>query len=150
MTNYRVLAKNRRATFDYEIQDRLLAGIVLSGPEVKSIRRGAVSLKSAFANFIGNELWLNNMHVSPYPPARDQPHDPERPRKLLLQRKQLDQLLSQKQAGLNIVVCSVGLSGQYIKAELGVGRSKKRHDKRQVVKQRQAQREAARLIRRKT
>lgn len=142
-----MLAKNRRANFDYEIQERLLAGIVLRGPEVKSIRRGAVSLKSAFANFMNGELWLNNMHVSPYPPAQSQNHDANRPRKLLLHQKQLDELFKQKQSGLNIVICSVGLAGGYIKAELGIGRGKKQYDKRQTIKKRQADREAAKSIR---
>lgn len=150
MPNYHPIARNRRATYDYEIKERLLAGVVLRGPEVKSVRAGHVSLKGAFANFHNNELWLNNVHISPYPPAHDQPQDPDRTRKLLLHKKQIDQLNSQKQSGLQIVVCSIGLSGPYIKVELGIGHSKKRHDKRETIKRRQASREAQRSIKNRT
>jgi len=150
MTNYRPITINRRATFDYDIQDRVLAGIVLRGSEVKSVRNGHASLKGAFAAFKDGELWLSNMHVSPYPPAHDQQHEPDRPRKLLLHKKQLQDLQDQKLAGRSIVVCSIGASGPYIKVELGIGRGKKKHDKREAIKRRQADRDAARAIRQQT
>lgn len=146
MNKYRPIATNRRAKFDYEIEDRILAGIVLTGPEVKSIRNGHVSLKGSFAHFRNAELWLNNMHVSPYPPAHDMPHDSERPRKLLVHKSQLSNLHTQKQSGRNLVVCSIGVSGPYIKAEIGIGRGKKRYDKRETIKRRQAERDTKRSI----
>jgi len=141
--NYMPISKNRRARYDYEISRTLVAGIVLNGPEVKSIRNGSVSLKGSFANFKDGELWLNNMHVSKY--AHSSPEDnqdPERPRKLLLNKVELARLVASKQNGNHITILSVGVSGKYIKAELGIGRSKKIHDKRQKIKSRNQLRDA--------
>lgn len=141
--SYSPIAKNRRARYDYEITSILIAGIVLSGPEVKSIRNGSVSLKGAFANFKDGELWLNNMHISKYTHSSfEAGYEPERPRKLLLSKNELARLVADKQNGNHIVILSIGISGKYIKAELGIGRSKKIHDKRQKIKTRNQLRDA--------
>ncbi len=142
-TGYSPIAKNRRAFYDYEISRKLVAGLVLSGQEVKSIRNGSVSLKGAFADFSNGELWLNNMHVSKYKYAAiNSSYDPNRKRKLLLSKVELGRLVADKQNGNHVSILSVGKSGRYIKAELGIGRSKKIHDKRQKIKAKNQQRDA--------
>lgn len=146
MPEYKALISNRKANFDYALNERLLAGVVLTGQEVKSLRAGHAHLKGAFATLRGNELWLNNTHISAYPPAKSEGYDPTRARKLLVKRNQLAELARSAQSGLSIVVLSIGVSGSYIKVELGIGRGRKRHDKREVIKQRQANREAAKVI----
>ncbi len=140
--NYKPIAKNRRALYDYEISSRLIAGIVLSGRETKSIRNGSLSLKGSFANFRGGELWLNNMHVTKYAHSVfEAGYETQRPRKLLLSKSELARLMAGMQNGNHVVILSVGTGGRYIKAELGVGRSKKIHDKRQKIKSRQQHRD---------
>lgn len=147
MPRYKPIATNRRARFDYELTDSLIGGLVLSGHEVKSIRAGHVSLKGAFATIMAGELWVNNVHVTPYPPAKlPAGYDPTHARKVLVHAKQLAELIAHKQAGRNIVVQSVGVQGRFIKVELGVGRSKKQYDKRETIKRRQNDREARRAI----
>jgi len=140
---YRPIAKNRRAHFDYDIVRILIAGLILSGPEAKSIRNGSVSLKGSFANFHNGELWINNMHISKYAySVFDSSYDAERPRKLLVSKSELAKLLADKQNGNHLVVVSIGVSGKYIKVELGVGRSKKLHDKRHKIKSQNQLRDA--------
>jgi len=140
----KVVAKNRRARFDYEIQRIFIAGVILDGPEVKSIRAGLISLKGAFARVKDNELWLYNMFVTAYPPARGQDlPDPDRPRKLLISKQELHSLTQQNEQGMTIVPLTV-LAGRFIKIELGVGRGKKKFDKREVIKKRDMERSAAR------
>jgi SsrA-binding protein len=147
MHKYVPLATNQRARYDYEIGDRFVAGIVLHGPEVKSIRAKHVSLKGSFATFKDAELYIVNMHVSAYPPAKlANNYDPVRSRKLLLNKRQLNQISSFKQTAGSIVVLSVGLQGPYIKVELGLGRGKKQYDKRQVIMKRQLERDAKRAL----
>lgn len=143
-----VLTQNRRATFNYEILERLEAGIVLSGSEVKSIRDGRVSLTEAFAQFRGDELYLLGAHVAEYVQAHRRNHEPVRPRKLLLHRRQLDKLATAvAQEGLTLVPLSIYLKDGRIKLELGLGRGKKVHDKRASIKERESKREIDRAIR---
>lgn len=144
-SSYKPIAKNRRANFDYNIESTIIAGLVLTGPETKSCRNGSVSLKGAFANFVAGELWLSGLHISKYPNAVYEPtYDPDRPRKLLLNKSELQRIMASKQNGKHIVVISLGILGKYIKAELGIGQSKKLHDKRQKIKSRTQIREAQR------
>lgn len=144
---YKILAKNRRAKFDYDINDQVIAGLVLSGPEAKSVRAGAVSLKGAFANFKSGELWVNNLHISKYPQAvYSSSYEPTQPRKLLLNKSELSRLLAGKQNGKHIVVVSIGLSGKYIKLELGTGNSKRKYDKRQQIKSADQRRDADKTV----
>lgn len=143
----KLLAKNRRATFDYEVTDKLVAGIVLSGAEVKSAKQGHVSLKGSYITVKDNEAWLNNAHFTPYNQAGNRAGlDPTRTRKLLLHRKQIDQLMGKKQGGLQLIPLALLEERRLIKVEVGVGRGKKRYDKRETMKRRTQEREANRQI----
>ncbi len=144
-----VLAKNRRATFDYEITEHLVAGLVLSGAEVKSLKAGHGSLKGSFISLRDNEAFLTNAHITPYARASNKGDiDPTRNRKLLLHRRQIDQLIGSKQSGLSVVPTALLLAGKLIKIEIGIGRGKKRYDKREAIKQRDTNRELARQLKR--
>ncbi len=143
----KLLAKNRRATFDYQLTERLVAGLALSGAEVKSIKNGHASLKGSFVTLREGEAWLNNAHVTPYQPGgQATPPDPTRLRKLLLHRKQLDNLILEKRSGMSVVPTALFLDGNLIKLEIGIGRGKKRYDKRETIKRRDTSRELARRI----
>jgi SsrA-binding protein len=143
----KLLAKNRRATFDYEITDRLVAGLVLSGDEVKSIKAGHASLKGSFVILRDNEAYLSNAHITPYQHAANPDKlDPIRNRKLLLHRRQLDELIEHKQSGESVVATALLLERNFVKLEIGIGRGKKRYDKRQSIKERDTSRDVARGI----
>lgn len=143
----KLLAKNRRAGFDYEITERLTAGVVLTGAEVKSIKAGHVSLKGSFVAIRDGEAWLTNAHVTPYQPAGQRlAPDPARSRKLLLHRSQLGELIGNKQSGLSAVPIALLENKGLIKLEIGIGRGKKRYDKRAAIKQRESNLEARRAI----
>jgi SsrA-binding protein len=130
----KVIARNKRATFDYDLQERMVAGIVLHGHEVKSVRRGDVSLTGAFATIKDGELWLHNAHIGAYQPAALQQYDPTKSRKLLVRSSQLKNIIGFKQRGLHIVPVGIGAAGKYLKVEIGIGPSKKRRDKREQIK----------------
>lgn len=143
-----VLTQNRRATFNYEVLERLEAGIALTGSEVKSIRDRRISLTEAYAQFRGPELFLHGAHVAEYVQAHRRNHEPLRPRKLLLHRRELDKLSAAvAQDGLALVPLSVYLKDGRIKVELGLCRGKKVHDKRASIKERETKREIDRAIR---
>jgi SsrA-binding protein len=142
----KVLAKNRRATFDYAITERLTAGLVLSGPEVKSTKAGAASLKGSFIVIRDGEAYLTNAHINPYNHARSEGYEPTRDRKLLLHRKQLDGLIGTKQSGLSIIPTALLQAGPLVKLEVGIGRGKKRYDKRETIKRRDTIRDIARTV----
>lgn len=143
----KLLAKNRRATYDYELTERLVAGLALSGAEVKSIKNGHASLKGSFVTLREGEAWLNNAHVTPYQPGGQlSAPEPTRLRKLLLHRKQLDNLIIEKRGGMSVVPTALLLQGNLIKLEIGIGRGKKRYDKRETLKRRDNEREIARRI----
>lgn len=144
----KVLASNRRARFDYQIGDKILAGLVLTGPEVKSAKLGQVSLKGSYVTIKNDEAWLINAHINPYKPARQPGYEPTVSRKLLLHRKQIEQLIAHKQDGLAIVPLALLLERSLIKLEVGIGRGKKRYDKRESIKQRQTQRDLERQFKR--
>lgn len=145
----KLIAKNKRATFDYEITERIVAGIVLSGDEVKSIKAGHASLKGSFVALRLNEAFLTNAHVTPYAHANEASSlDPLRNRKLLLHRKQLDSLIGQKQAGLSVVPTALLLERGLVKLEIGIGKGKKRYDKRETIKRRDTERELGRQLKR--
>lgn len=139
----KVLAKNRRGTFDYAISDKLIAGVALTGAEVKSIKAGHISLKGSYVNVLSGEAYLVGAHVTPYQNAKT---DPERTRKLLLHRSQINRLLTEKQAGLTAVALSVLEQKGLIKVEIGIGKGKKAFDKRETLKQRQTERESAKQL----
>jgi SsrA-binding protein len=149
MKRMKLLAKNRRATFDYDLTERILAGLVLSGSEVKSIKAGFASLKGSFVSLHAGEAYLTNAHVTPYAHAfRKTELEPTRNRKLLLHRKQLDHLVASKQAGLSVVPTALLQERSLIKLEIGIGRGKKRYDKRETIKRRDTSREMARQLKR--
>jgi SsrA-binding protein len=140
------VATNRQAAFRYNLLERLEAGIVLQGSEVKSLRSGSVQLKDAYAEVRDGEVWLRNMHIAPYEPARDN-HDPERPRKLLLHKREIDRLIGKTaEKGLTIVPTRVYFSGPRAKVELAVASGKQVHDKRRAIKERDVRREIDRAL----
>lgn len=143
----KLLAKNRRATFDYAIQDKLMAGLVLSGAEVKSAKLGNVSLKGSFVVVRDGEAWLTNAHFTPYNQAGNRSGlDPVRPRKLLLHRRELDSILSAKQHGISAVPLAMFADRGFVKMEIGLGKGKKRYDKRETLKRRSQELEAKRSV----
>jgi SsrA-binding protein len=143
----RVVATNRRARFDYEILERLEAGIVLTGSEVKSLRQGRGSLTEAFARIDGGELWLENFHVPPYEQGEKRGYDPKRRRKLLLHRREIDRLVGQTaEKGLTLVPTRVYFAHGLAKVEIGVGRGKRAYEKRQATLEREHRREMERAV----
>ena len=138
-----VVARNRRAYRNFEIFEKLEAGLVLVGPEVKSLRSGKSSIAEAYAGFKGHELFLFDMHVPEYSHTGYTPHEPLRPRKLLLHRRELRKLEeSLARRGLTLVPLEIYFVSGRAKVELGLARGRKRHDKRDAVKREEARREA--------
>ncbi len=146
----RVVATNRRARFDYEIVDTFEAGIALMGPEVKSLRDGRANLGDSFATIHRGEAWLEKLHISAYEPAtRANPADPQRRRKLLLHRREIDRLDGRiAEKGLTLVPLTVYFLGGRAKVELALARGKHRHDKRETIRRREQDRETQRAMRR--
>jgi SsrA-binding protein len=145
MSGRKVVATNRQARFNYEILDAFEAGIALRGSEVKSLRAGHVQLKDSYADIRNGEVWLVNAHISPYSFAENGGHDPERQRKLLLHRREIDRLFGRiREEGLTLVPILIYFTDGKAKVELGLGKGKRRHDKRQTIVERQQQREMAR------
>ncbi len=143
----KVIARNKKALHEYEILDRWEAGLVLTGPEVKSIREGKVSLKEAFARVENGEVWLYGMHVSPYDPASRWNADPTRPRKLLLHRSEIRRFIGAVQEkGLTLVPLDLYFRRGYAKVTLALGRGKKLHDKRETLRRRATEREMQREL----
>lgn len=134
----KVVARNKRAKFDYDIQDTLVAGVVLSGPEVKSVKRGEISLKGSYVTINNGEVFLINAHISPYKHAQADSYDETRTRKLLLHKQEIKRLGSMKQSGMTLVPLAAGIERGLVKIEIGIGHGRKKHDKRQVIKQREA------------
>ena len=141
------VASNRQASFRYEFLDKLECGIVLQGTEVKSLRDGGVQLKDGYASLRDGELWLYNVHIAPYAPAAGDNHDPERPRKLLAHRRELERLAGRvSERGLTLVPTRVYFSGPRAKVEIAVARGKDRYDKRQAIKERDTKRDMQRAL----
>jgi SsrA-binding protein len=140
------VATNRQAGYRYNLLDKLEAGIVLQGSEVKSMRNGGVQMKDAYAEVRDGEVWLYNMHIAPYAPARDN-HDPERPRKLLLHRREIERLIGQTaEKGQTLVPTRIYFKGSRAKVELALGKGKDRYDKRRAIKDRDVKREIQREL----
>jgi len=141
------VASNRQASFRYEFLDKLECGIVLQGTEVKSLRDGAVQLKDGYASLRDGELWLHNVHIAPYAPAARDNHDPDRSRKLLAHRRELDRLAgTTNERGLTLVPTRIYFSGSRAKVEIAVARGKDRFDKRQSIKERETKRDMQRAL----
>jgi SsrA-binding protein len=144
----KTVATNRHALRDYQILDRLEAGITLNGSEVKSLRGGKGSLSESFARVRDGEVWLENMHIPPYEQGEKRGYDPLRPRKLLLHRGEIERLVGKSaERGLTLVPMRVYFTHGLAKVELGLGKGKQLHDKRETSKQRDWERDRARLLR---
>jgi len=145
----KVIARNKRALRDYHILDRYEAGLVLTGPEVKSLRTGKASIAEAFARVERDEVWLHGAHVTTYDPAGPWNHDPTRPRKLLLHRREIRRLIGATQEkGLTLVPLELYFRRGIAKLTLALARGKKLHDRREDLKRKAADREMERAIRR--
>jgi SsrA-binding protein len=144
----KTLAQNRRARHEYSIEDTVEAGIVLRGTEIKSLRAGKVSLADAYARIDRGEAWLIGAHVAPWEGASRFNHEPKRERKLLLHRREIDQLLGKTKAkGLTLIPLRLYLTGRgKAKLEIGLGRGKQLHDKRRDIAERDARRQMERDI----
>jgi SsrA-binding protein len=145
----KVVARNRRARFDYEILDTFEAGMVLLGSEVKSLRAGQASINEAYVAMRSNEAWLESMTIPPYIYSHLGGHDPTRTRKLLLQRREIDRIGARmREQGLTLIPTQVYFSNGKAKIELGLAKGKRRIDKRHAIKKREQEREMQRSQRR--
>ena len=144
--NIKIVCKNRKARHLYNILETYEAGLVLQGTEVKSLREGKANLKDSFARVKGVEVYLVNMHISPYDPGNRYNHDPTRDRKLLLHKKQIRKLLGKTaERGLTLVPLSLYFKGPVAKVELALASGKKVFDRRKDIKEREVQRELRRI-----
>ena len=142
----KVITVNRKALRDYDILERLEAGLVLTGTEIKSIRAGRANVGDAYARPEGGELWLVGAHIAQYSQGGIYNHEPARPRKILLHRDQLAQLVgAAKQKGLTIVPLRLYIRNHVAKVELGLARGRRQYDKRKVIARRDAEREMSRF-----
>jgi SsrA-binding protein len=141
------VATNRQASFRFNLLDKIECGIQLQGSEVKSLRAGTVQLKDAYAEIRDGEVWLRNMHIAPYAPAARENHESERPRKLLLHRREIERLVGQTaEKGLTLVPTRVYFKGPHAKVELAVAKGKDMFDKRHSIKDREQKREIERAM----
>jgi SsrA-binding protein len=145
----KLIASNRKAFHEYFVLQKMEAGIALTGTEVKALREGLVNLKDSYVNFEGGEAFLFGMHISPYTHGNRENHDPERTRKLLLHRREIEKLRVQLvEKGLTIVPLRLYFKGGRVKAEIAIVRGKKLYDKRETEKRKDADREAAAAMKR--
>ena len=145
----KTVATNRKVYHDYYVSEPIEAGIVLTGSEIKSVREGRVSLGDAYVRPENGEMWLYNAHIARYKPSSYMSHDPMRPRKLLLHRKEIIALTSKvAEKGLTLVVTKVYIKGNKAKAEIALARGKKLYDKRETIARREMDRELARAVKR--
>ncbi len=141
------IAQNKKASHDYFIEDTIEAGLVLDGTEIKSIRKGKVQLKDSYIQIRNGEAWVSNMHISPYEQGNIFNHDPIRTRKLLLHKRQIQQLnYDIKRDGYTIVPLKMYIKDGYAKLLIGLGKGKKNYDKRQDLKKKDAKRDIARAM----
>jgi SsrA-binding protein len=146
----KILSANRQAAHNWFLTDRVEAGLVLTGTEVKAARDGMVQLKDAYAEVLANEAWLVNAHISPYSHGNRMNHDPLRRRKLLLHRSEIDKLLGKtRERGFTLVPTRIYLKQGRIKCELALARAKKLHDKREAERTRTTEAEAREAMRRR-
>src|ERR671917_1991169 len=141
------VATNRQASYRYHLLERFECGMQLQGSEVKSIRNGGVQIKDAYATLSDGEVWLHNMHIAPYEPASRENHEPERTRKLLLHRKEIERLIGTTQEkGLTLVPTRIYFRGPWAKVEVSLARGKDFADKRRSIKEREQKREIDRAL----
>ena len=146
----RIFVNNRQATYDYDILDTYEAGLALHGTEIKSIREGNVNLRDAYARPDKGEIWLYGMHVAPYSHGNISNHEPTRPRKLLLHREQIDDLMAQVgRKGLTIVPLRLYLRGRVAKVALALAKGKRKYEKKQALIEREVERDIRRAFNRR-
>ena len=146
-TGRKLVARNRKARHEYEILDTHEAGIVLKGPEVKSVRAGQLAFRDAFARVEGGEIWLYNLHISPYEQANRANEDPDRVRKLLMHREEIRRLSSKtEEKGLTLIPLEIYFRKGNVKVLLGVARGRRLYDKREKLKKQTQDREAKRAM----
>ncbi len=139
----RKLARNKRAFHEYHVHERLEVGLMLMGTEVKAARAGKIQLKDGFVEFRDGQAFLAGVHISPYSHGNRENHEPERPRKLLLHRREIDRISGRAQAkGYTVVPLEIYLKGNRVKAEIALVQGKKLYDKRQAARERDLDREA--------
>jgi len=145
----KVVTTNRRARYDYQIDEVIETGIALTGTEIKSVRDGRVNLQEAYAVIENDEVWLLGMHISPFEQASELfNHDPTRPRKLLLHRRQIDYLRRQlQQKGYTLIPLRVALKRGWAKVDIGLAKGKREYDKRQSISERDSKRRIDRALR---
>lgn len=144
----KTFSTNRKARYDYHIEETYETGIALLGSEVKSIRQGRANLRDGYAAFERGELFLHNCHISPYAQASRFNPEPLRPRKLLMRRQEIERLRGKvEEKGLTLVPLSLYLKGRHVKVELALARGKKQYDRREDIKRREADREVAQVLR---
>ncbi len=148
MAEIKAVASNRKAFHDYEILEKIEAGISLTGTEIKSIRLGGAHIREAYARPLDGELWLYGAHIAPYVAGGYTNHEPTRPRRLLLHKKQIRELGSEMaEKGLTLVPLSMYLKNGMAKLELGLVRGRKQYDKRQAIAKRESDRDIQRALR---
>jgi SsrA-binding protein len=142
------VASNRQAAYRFEFLDKLECGIALQGTEVKALRDGSAQIKDGYAQVRDGEVWLHNVHIPPYGPASRENHEPERPRKLLLHRREIERLAARvNERGLTLVPTRLYFAGPRAKVEIALARGKDRFDKRESIKARETQRDMDRALR---
>lgn len=147
-TGRKLIAENRKARFNYFIEDTYEAGLVLVGTEVKALREGHVNLKDAYARIVNGEAWLHQMHISPYSHASYDNHDPLRTRKLLLHKREIEKLGGKiNEAGRSLVPLDIYFRKGKVKLTLALVRGKRQYDKRETIRKRDEQRELERAVR---
>ena len=143
----KIVSKNRKAWHDYHILDTYEAGIALTGSEIKSVRANQVSLRDGYALVRNGEIWLENVHIAPYNQANRENHEPRRPRKLLLHRREINRLTGKlREKGLTLIPLSMYLKNSRAKVELGLAKGKRQYDKRVALKEKEARRQIDRSM----
>ncbi len=146
----KIVYNNKRATFDYEILERFEAGLALTGTEIKSVRENQVSLQQSYVQARGDELWLLEANIAQYVHGNRENHEPKRPRKLLLHRREINRILTNlAQKGLTVVPTRLYLKGGRAKVEIALARGKRKFDKREDIARRDADRQVERALREK-
>ena len=141
------IARNKQASYRYNLLEKWEAGLVLQGSEVKSLRDGKAQLKDGYASISNGEVWLHNVHIPPYAPATRENHEPERPRKLLMHKREIERLIGKtREKGLTIVPTRLYFSGGRAKVEIALARGKDVGDKRQAIKDRDMKRDMDRAM----
>jgi len=146
----KIIHKNKKAYFDYEILQKFTAGMILTGPEIKSIREGKVNLKGAYVTIQQGEAFLKNMHIPKYAYAQDPNYDPLRIRKLLLTKREIEKIANQLNTqGVSVVALDIFIEKRYAKCLIALARGRKKTDKRHAIKEREVKRQLGQAVRRR-